>query len=50
MPYIGDLVGSKGLSDFPGTPYSLRAAVADTIGNRHRAKAPPTASNNSRTM
>jgi hypothetical protein len=36
VPYIGDLVGSKGLSDFPGTPYSLRAAVADTIGNRRR--------------
>ncbi len=36
VPYIGDLVGSKGLNDFPGTPYSLRAAVADTIGNRRR--------------
>lgn len=36
VPYIGDLVGSRGLSDFPGTPYSLRAAVADTIGNRRR--------------
>lgn len=36
VPYIGDLVGSRGLSDFPGTSYSLRAAVADTIGNRRR--------------
>jgi hypothetical protein len=34
VPYIGDLVGAKGLNDFPGTPYSLRAAVADTIRNR----------------
>jgi hypothetical protein len=34
VPYIGDLVGSKGLNDFPGTPYSLRAAVANTIRNR----------------
>ena len=36
VPYIGDLVGSQGLIDFPGTPYSLRAAVADTIQNRRR--------------
>jgi hypothetical protein len=36
VPYIGDLVGVKGLADFPGTPYSLRAAVADTIANRRR--------------
>ena len=36
VPYIGDLVGVAGLADFPGTPYSLRAAVADTIRNRRR--------------
>jgi hypothetical protein len=36
VPYIGDLVGVSGLEDFPGTPYSLRAAVADTIANRRR--------------
>jgi hypothetical protein len=36
VPYIGDLVGASGLADFPGTPYSLRAAVADTIANRRR--------------
>jgi hypothetical protein len=36
VPYIGDLVGVKGLVDFPGTPYSVRAAVADTIANRRR--------------
>jgi hypothetical protein len=36
VPYIGDLVGSEGLADFPGTPYSLRAAVANTIRNRRR--------------
>ena len=36
VPYIGDLVGATTLADFPGTPYSLRAAVADTIANRRR--------------
>src|SRR3569833_2314144 len=36
VPYIGDLVGVNGLVDFPGTPYSVRAAVADTIANRRR--------------
>ena len=36
VPYIGDLVGVKGLVDFPGAPYSVRAAVADSIANRRR--------------
>jgi hypothetical protein len=36
VPYLGDLVGVTGFADFPGTPYSLRAAVADTIANRRR--------------
>jgi hypothetical protein len=36
VPYIGALVGVAGLANFPGTPYSLRAAVANTIRNRRR--------------
>jgi hypothetical protein len=36
VPYIGELVGFPGLADFPGTPYSLRAAVAETIRTRRR--------------
>jgi hypothetical protein len=37
VPYIGALVGLKGLTDVPSAGYTVRAAVADAIGNR-RAK------------
>ncbi|ADW69482.1 hypothetical protein [Granulicella tundricola] len=36
VPYIGELVGFPALADFPGTPYSLRAAVAEAIRTRRR--------------
>jgi Phage tail protein (Tail_P2_I) len=37
VPYIGALVGLKGLTDVPSAGYTVRAAVADAIENR-RAK------------
>ena len=37
VPYIGALVGIKGLVDVPSAGYTVRAAVADAIQNR-RAK------------
>ena len=37
VPYIGALVGIKGLTDVPSAGYTVRAAVADAIQNR-RAK------------
>ncbi len=34
--YIGDLVGTRGLSDFPDAPFSQRAQVANTLAYRRR--------------
>ena len=36
LPYIGDLIGVRGLNPLPGAPVSERARVADTIGYRRR--------------
>ena len=36
VPYIGDLVGAKGIMSFPGAPFSQRGQVAKTIGYRRR--------------
>jgi hypothetical protein len=36
VPYIGDLVGARGLFVFPDAKFSLRAEVADTLTNRRR--------------
>ncbi len=36
VPYIGDLVGVKGLWDGASPNFSLRAAIADTINDRRR--------------
>jgi hypothetical protein len=36
VPYIGDLLGVSGLWDGTAGGFSLRAAIADTIGNRRR--------------
>jgi hypothetical protein len=36
VPYIGDLVGVRGLWDAAASTFSLRAAVADTIADRRR--------------
>lgn len=36
VPYIGDLVGARGLFVFPNAQFSLRAEVADTLTNRRR--------------
>jgi hypothetical protein len=36
VPYIGDLVGARGLFVFPNAKFSLRAEVADTLTNRRR--------------
>lgn len=36
VPYIGDLVGTRGLSSFPGASFSGRAQVANTIAYRRR--------------
>lgn len=36
VPYIGDLVGARGVSSFPGATFSLRALVANTLADRRR--------------
>ncbi|ANH80396.1 hypothetical protein A8C56_04825 [Niabella ginsenosidivorans] len=36
VPYIGELVGTRSLIDFPEAPFSQRAQVANTIGYRRR--------------
>ncbi len=36
VPYIGDLVGARGISAIEGARYSRRAEVANTIGFRRR--------------
>ena len=36
VPYIGELVGARGLFVFPDAKFSLRAEVADTLNNRRR--------------
>jgi len=36
VPYIGELVGARGLISFPDEPFSQRAQVANTIGYRRR--------------
>ncbi len=36
VPYIGGLVGTRGLITFPGAPFSERAQVANTISYRRR--------------
>ena len=36
VPYIGELVATRGLADFPGAPFSQRAEVANTIMYRRR--------------
>jgi hypothetical protein len=36
VPYIGDLVGARGLFVFPNAPFSQRAQVANTIAYRRR--------------
>lgn len=36
VPYIGGLVGTRGLVTFPGAPFSERAQVANTISYRRR--------------
>jgi hypothetical protein len=36
VPYIGDLVGTKGIISFPGAPFSQRGQVAKTIAYRRR--------------
>ncbi len=36
VPYIGDLVGVRGLTDYPGAPFSQRALVANTLAYRRR--------------
>jgi hypothetical protein len=36
VPYIGDLVGARGLSDRPDSPLSNRAQVANTLAYRRR--------------
>lgn len=36
VPYIGDLLGVRGLISFPGAPFSQRGQVAKTIAYRRR--------------
>lgn len=36
VPYIGELVATRGLAEFPGAPFSQRAEVANTIMYRRR--------------
>ncbi len=36
VPYIGDLVGARGLRDWPNSPLSNRAQVANTLAYRRR--------------
>jgi hypothetical protein len=36
VPYIGDLVGTRGLFVFPGAQFSQRAQVANTLASRRR--------------
>lgn len=36
VPYIGDLVGARGIISFPGAPFSQRGQVAKTIAYRRR--------------
>lgn len=36
VPYIGDLVGARGVFVFPNAPFSQRAQVANTIAYRRR--------------
>ena len=36
VPYIGDLVGARGVAAFPGASFTQRAFVANTIGYRRR--------------
>lgn len=36
VPYIADLVGVRGLAEFPNAPFTLRAEVANAIGDRRR--------------
>lgn len=36
VPYIGDLLGTRGLVTFPDAPFSQRAQVANTIAYRRR--------------
>jgi hypothetical protein len=36
VPYIGDLVGARGIFVFPNAPFSQRAQVANTIAYRRR--------------
>lgn len=36
VPYIGDLVGARGIISFPDAPFSLRGQVAKTIAYRRR--------------
>ena len=36
VPYIGDLVGTRGLFVFPNAPFSQRSLVANTLGDRRR--------------
>ena len=36
VPYIGELIGTRGLLDYPDMPFSQRAQVANTIAYRRR--------------
>jgi hypothetical protein len=36
IPYIGDLVGARGVFAFPGATFSLRGLVANTLADRRR--------------
>ena len=36
VPYIGDLVGTRGLAVFPNAPFSQRSLVANTLRDRRR--------------
>ncbi|HXT63373.1 MAG TPA: hypothetical protein VN696_10080, partial [Pyrinomonadaceae bacterium] len=36
VPYIGDLVGARGINAFPGASFTQRAIVANTLAHRRR--------------
>ncbi|MGI9102242.1 MAG: hypothetical protein ACR2IF_07330 [Terriglobales bacterium] len=36
VPYLADLVGARGIYEFPNAPFSMRALVANTISYRQR--------------
>lgn len=36
VPYIGDLVGARGITSFPGASFTQRAIVANTLAYRRR--------------